>query len=140
MTEADKINVIIESLKANALGDIKRASNEGSKMGAFILCSCLIDAMAGFVKGADTTRTDYMIFISNYLTKYDPNSLYTDLRCKLVHTGRAASQPPTSLIILYRVETRPLLTIPWSFSASRKRRMRCRSSLGWRGDVNCNVS
>ena len=86
MTDADKINVIIESLKANALGDIKRASNGGSKMGAFILCSCLIDAMAGFVKGADTTRTDYINFVSNYLTKYDPNSLYTDLRCKLVHS------------------------------------------------------
>jgi hypothetical protein len=86
MTDEDKIKIVIESLTSNALGDVKRASGGGSKMGAFILCSCLIDAMAGFVKGADTTRTDYISFVRDYLTKYDPNSLYTDLRCKLVHS------------------------------------------------------
>jgi len=34
-----------------ALDDVKNACKGGSKMGAFILASCFIDYMAGFMKG-----------------------------------------------------------------------------------------
>ena len=55
-------------------------------MGAFILCSCLIDAVAGFEKGSDTNKTDYICFVKKHLPNYDAASLYEDLRCKLVHS------------------------------------------------------
>lgn len=86
MSDSVKINTVIDSLKRCALGDIKKASTGGSKMGAFILCSCLIDAMAGFIKGADTERSDYKNFVRDYLSSYVPENLYNDLRCKLVHS------------------------------------------------------
>lgn len=85
MTDDEKISTIIYSLKTHALGDIKRASEGGSKLGAFMLCSCLIDAMAGFIKGADSNREDYKNFVDNYLPNYNRDSLYHDLRCKLLH-------------------------------------------------------
>jgi len=54
-------------------------------MGAFILCSCLIDAVAGFEKGCDTKGVDYIDFVKRRLQSYNPKQLYEDLRCKLVH-------------------------------------------------------
>jgi hypothetical protein len=86
MTDAEIINTIATSLKTNALGDIKKASLGGSKMGAFILCSCLIDAMAGFEEGRDTTNADYKSFVTRRLPSYSAEGLYKDLRCKLVHS------------------------------------------------------
>ncbi len=86
MTEEEKIQLICQSLNDNALGDITRASAGGSKMGAFILCSCLIDAIAGFMKGSNTQGPDYKNFVSDYLHGYDCEKLYADLRCKLVHS------------------------------------------------------
>ena len=66
--------------------DIKKASAGGSKMGAFILASCFIDYMTGFVCGHETKGSDYKSFVTNYLPSvYDPSKLYKDLRCKLVH-------------------------------------------------------
>lgn len=86
MTDNDKIEAIIASLTENALGDIKRASSGGAKMGAFILCSCLIDAIAGFMKGNDTRECDYKHFVGKYMPAYDAEKIYTALRCKLVHS------------------------------------------------------
>jgi hypothetical protein len=55
-------------------------------MGAFILASCFIDYMAGFVCGRETKSKDYQDFVRDYLpTIYNPLNLYKDLRCKLVH-------------------------------------------------------
>jgi len=66
--------------------DIKRASNGQSKMGAFILASCFIEYMAGFITGHETKNKDYKQFVKDYLPSlYNPEKLYTDLRCKLVH-------------------------------------------------------
>jgi hypothetical protein len=86
MTDDDKIKAITDSLRDNALGDIKRASSGGAKMGAFILSSCLIDTIAGFMKGGDTTNADYKCFICKYMSAYNKDDIYTDLRCKLVHS------------------------------------------------------
>jgi hypothetical protein len=66
--------------------DIKRASAGQSKMGAFILASCFIDYMAGFIAGRETTGKDYKQIVKDYLPSlYDPEKLYKDLRCKVVH-------------------------------------------------------
>ncbi len=73
------------SLIDMAFGDINRASNGGAKMGAFILCSCYIDYLAGFRFGRQTTGRDYKEFINLYLKGYDPETVYHDLRCGIVH-------------------------------------------------------
>lgn len=86
MTDDDKIQLILASLQDSALGDIKRASDGGAKMGAFILSSCLIDAIAGFMKGSDTNHADYKCFVCKYMSAYNKDDIYADLRCKLVHS------------------------------------------------------
>jgi len=66
--------------------DIKRASSGKSEIGAFILASCFIDYIAGFVCGGETKPKDYKDFVRDYLPPvYDPSKLYKDLRCRLVH-------------------------------------------------------
>ena len=86
MTDDDKIKAIVTSLQDNAQADIKRASVGGAKMGAFILCSCLIAAIAGFMEGSDTNYSDYKCFVRNYMPAFYKDDIYTDLRCKLVHS------------------------------------------------------
>lgn len=76
------------SLKEYALGDIKKASQADAVMGAFILCSCFIDALAGFKYGQDgrlKLGKAFRNFVEEYLKSYDKVSLYYDLRCQLVH-------------------------------------------------------
>lgn len=64
-----------------AIRDRKIAS-----MSCFILLSCFIDYMAGYYCGVNTTRKEhFMRFCKEYLPMYDPNTLYKDIRCKLVH-------------------------------------------------------
>lgn len=85
--ERDIIKRIKTGFKNMALDGIKKASDGDSKMGAFILASCFIDCMTGYVRGGkeDTTKTDYKNFVEKYLPSYDPERLYRDLRCRLVH-------------------------------------------------------
>lgn len=81
-----KLKHIKFALYDMAFLDIKRASAGQSKMGAFILASCFIEHMAGFIAGRETTNKDYKQFVKDYLPGlYDPERLYRDLRCKLVH-------------------------------------------------------
>jgi len=54
-------------------------------MGAFILCSCYIDYLAGFRFGKPGGGKDYKKFIEIYLPNYDPDTIYTDMRCGIVH-------------------------------------------------------
>ncbi|MDQ7838806.1 MAG: hypothetical protein RDU59_10015 [Thermodesulfobacteriota bacterium] len=80
------INLIKNALYDGAFLDIKKASSGNSKIGAFILASCFIDYMAGFVCGRETKPKDYKDFVSHYLPSiYNPSKLYKDLRCRLVH-------------------------------------------------------
>ena len=80
------IDHIKNALYDGAFVDIKEASSGKSKTGAFILASCFIDYMAGFVCGRETKPKDYIDFVSHYLSSfYNPSKLYKDLRCKLVH-------------------------------------------------------
>jgi hypothetical protein len=85
MNEA-KLKHIKFALYDMAFLDIKRASAGQSKMGAFILASCFIDYMAGFIAGREATNKDYKQIVKDYLPGlYDPEKLYKDLRCKVVH-------------------------------------------------------
>jgi hypothetical protein len=80
------INHIKFALHNMAFLDIKKALSGKSKMGTFILASCFIDYMAGFVCGRETKSKDYQDFVRDYMPSiYDPLKLYKDLRCKLVH-------------------------------------------------------
>ena len=80
------IKILWNSLYVMAFLDIKRASKGGSKIGAFILSSCFIEYLAGFRYGKKTGKKDYINFVKSYFNgKYNPEKLYTDLRCKLVH-------------------------------------------------------
>lgn len=85
MRDYQLINHIHNTLNKMALDDIKKASAGRSKMGAFILGSCFIDYLAGFWAGKKSSRTVYKDFVKQYLKPYDPEKLYRDLRCKLVH-------------------------------------------------------
>lgn len=87
MTEKQKelVTQMKTSLIDMAFGDINRAANGGAKMGAFILCSCYIDYLAGFRFGRKTTRKEYKAFIKLYLHGYNPETVYHDLRCGIVH-------------------------------------------------------
>jgi hypothetical protein len=80
------ISFLWHSLHDMAFLDIKRASNGNSKIGAFILASCFIEYIAGFRYGKETQGKDYKDFVRDYFNgSYDPDKLYKDLRCKLVH-------------------------------------------------------
>lgn len=84
--EALKLAQIKKSLYDMAFLDIKRASDGKSKMGTFILASCFIEYLAGFRVGGETKGRDYKAFVRDFLPSlYDPDKLYHDLRCKLVH-------------------------------------------------------
>ncbi len=87
ITDAALIDHIKEHLRDMAFADILRASNGGSKIGAFILGSCFIDYLAGFrYRKTKTTRAKYIKFVGVYMDSfYVPERLYGDLRCKLVH-------------------------------------------------------
>jgi len=79
------IERIKKSLKELAYEGIIKASDGGSKMGAFILASCFIDYLAGFYYGGESTPSHYKGFVKKFLPMYNRNSLYHDLRCKIVH-------------------------------------------------------
>ncbi len=79
-----------KSLYDFALKDIKVSQKNGAPMGAFILASCLIDCLAGFRYGISGTPGEvgenYKNFINTYFEgKYDGQSVYKNIRCKLVH-------------------------------------------------------
>lgn len=63
-----------------------------AKLAGFILGACFIDAMASFYAGVDRkssksgSRVRFTDFVRKYLTEYDPDKLWIDLRCGLVHS------------------------------------------------------
>jgi len=81
----NKIEEIKKSLSEMAFKDIIKASNGGAKMGAFILASCFIDYLTCLFFNEDSTKRNYKEFVKIFLDTYDPENLYGDLRCKVVH-------------------------------------------------------
>jgi hypothetical protein len=51
----------------------------------FILCSCFIDQLSGFIYNTDGVKKRYIKFVNEYLPAYQSEELYEDLRNKLVH-------------------------------------------------------
>ena len=73
--------------------DIERASVHGTaKLAGFILGACFIDAMASFYAGVDrkaakTKSGDrFKDFVIKYLSQYNADDLWSDLRCGLAHS------------------------------------------------------
>ena len=55
---------------------------------AFVIISCAIEYLAGFWKGGETRKADYIKFLEKHLwfaAKYHPTDLYESLRNGLVH-------------------------------------------------------
>jgi hypothetical protein len=92
MQEEELGEILDKYLLGWAFGDIDRASKCEAKLGAFILGACFIDAMAGFYKGIDREEAKrksgsrFKDFVEKYLPKYEPERLWEDLRCGLVHS------------------------------------------------------
>lgn len=80
---------IIKNVKLRLSGwafeDIHRASSGGAKLGAFILASCYIDYLASYYSSKEKVGDRYIDFVGKFLTMYNPEDLYHELRCKLVH-------------------------------------------------------
>jgi len=91
MRQEELVEILDKYLLGWAFGDIERASKE-AKLGAFILGACFIDAMAGFYKGINRKEAEtgsssrFKDFVKVYLPQYDPEKLWKDLRCGLVHS------------------------------------------------------
>jgi hypothetical protein len=79
------IERIKHSLSKLAFADVKKASDGGAKMGAFILANCFIDYLAGFYYGRKSTKNDYINYVDKHLKKYGGDKIYRSVRNGLVH-------------------------------------------------------
>lgn len=102
LTDDQIISEIETALKGYNLGDIKRVSKRGLTIAGFILCSCLIDHIAGFryerihdkkgkVRGS---RKRYVDFVDGYMAQYgyEGEKLYDQLRCRVVHAYTSSDE------------------------------------------------
>jgi len=85
MENREIIDHIKDTLYDKAFSDIKKVLSVNLKNVAFILSSCFIDYMAGFLCGGKTGNQEYKDFVREYLKQYDADDLWLSLRCKLVH-------------------------------------------------------
>jgi len=76
-----------------AYKQIEGAAVQGTaKLAGFILGTCFIDAMASFWASVDreTAKTGsgrrFKDFVKKYMSQYNPETLWQDLRCGLVHS------------------------------------------------------
>lgn len=108
-TDEEIIAAVRNSLESWALGDIFKAvhadeqtfaretdldDNSAALRGAFILCSCLIDAMACYRYNKEATRADFKAFVRDYVGHaYNgiDNDLYFSMRCGMVHNYQPAN-------------------------------------------------
>ena len=95
----DQIDRVEATYKTWVLGSIKKTYEatkdelEGSTpLVAFILVSCAIDFLAGFMCGiasflppAGESSRNYKAFVIKYLPQYDPVDVYSNIRCRLAH-------------------------------------------------------
>jgi len=89
MTSDEKLAQILLSLQVYDLGDIKKARNANSNIGAFILCSCFIDHLSRYryYNSIKTDKDRFVAFANHYLPSFTGNGtdLYYSLRSALVH-------------------------------------------------------
>ena len=93
LTKEQLVQILDGYLFGWAYKDMERASIEGTaKLAGFILGACFIDAMASFHAGVDRESSKrgsgerFKCFVGEYLKSYDPERLWYDLRCGLVHS------------------------------------------------------
>ena len=65
--------------------EIARAIEVGLQTAPYILISCAIDFLTTFWAGANSTRARYRDFVNAFFAGYDGESLYRELRCRMVH-------------------------------------------------------
>lgn len=68
----------------------KDLENESAPLAVFILISCAIDFLAGFMCGITSFNSknsgkNYKAFVGRYLPQYDPEDIYHHIRCRLAH-------------------------------------------------------
>ena len=82
--EKDKIiEDVIKAFGCYALGDIKYTAKK-KPLAAFILCTCFIDQISGFVY-CSTKNDRAERFITQFMPQYGGMNIYKSLRNKLVH-------------------------------------------------------
>lgn len=93
MTDDQIIDQIIHSFSKYNLRDIEEINKYelDFTIAEFILCSCLIDQLSGFRYNTDKVGKRYRQFVKDYLSSYNPDELYEDLRNKLVHNYSVGS-------------------------------------------------
>jgi hypothetical protein len=96
LTNQELVQLLDKYLYGWEYKQIESASVQGSaKLAGFILGACFIDAMAGFLFGIDrdSAKKDsgkrFQDFVKKYMDQYDPEKLWQDLRCGLVHSYAA---------------------------------------------------
>ncbi len=88
-TDDEIIEQIIHSLRHYALGDIRKTSEQGLLVAAFILAACGIDHMAHhryykIIRNSSSEK--FIAFVNEYFEgRYDGKALCNDLRSRLVH-------------------------------------------------------
>ena len=65
--------------------EIATAIEVGLQTAPYILISCAIDFLTTFWAGANSTRARYRDFVNAFFAGYDGESLYRELRCRMVH-------------------------------------------------------
>jgi hypothetical protein len=70
----------------------KNLEGGSTPLAAFILISCAIDFLAGFMCGVTSfqpkpgeSSKNYKAFVTKYLPQYDPGDVYNNIRCRLAH-------------------------------------------------------
>jgi hypothetical protein len=93
LSDNEIIEQIIQSFTKFNIRDIEEINkNEiDFTIAEFILCSCLIDQVSGFRYNTDKVGKRYRQFVKDYLTDYNQDELYEDLRNKLVHNYSVGS-------------------------------------------------
>lgn len=93
LTKEQLVRILDASLFGWEYKQIEQASISGTaKLAGFILGACFIDAMAGFYAGIDKKDSKtgsgdrFKNFVGKYMTTYDKERLWEDLRCGLVHS------------------------------------------------------
>ena len=79
------IDMIEAKINNYIFKEIEIIVQAGSIIGAFIFCSCLIGYLSFYYSNKDLDSQRYKDFVKTFLSNYDEEALYTDLRCKLVH-------------------------------------------------------
>jgi len=82
-------------------------NGDGTPISSFILTSCAIDVLSGFLSGREISRgskkrspnlgQDYMNFLRKYMRQYPANKTYKALRGSLVHNF----SPRTDLLLIH---------------------------------------